>query len=222
MRMAKRLEDKITYAANTEDKKARADCMGTAQALRPEIQFHFTYKQEPDSIHMQSCLSGDYNFDNIMAAVVLGKHFGMPNALIQKGIEEYVPQNNRSQVLKKEHNTIYLDAYNANPSSLEAALGNFAAMNIPHKIAVIGDMFEMGSYAELEHTNMIGFCQNLQLEKVWLVGEEFCKQKAEGMLQFKTTADVIAFIKQNPLHEKNIFIKGSRGMKLESLLAFIA
>lgn len=221
VRMANRLTNKITYAANAETKQANAHCIGIASALRPEIQFTYTFNGNTFNTPVHSCLSGDYNFDNIMAAVVIGKHLNMNDELIRKGVEEYVPQNNRSQVIKKEHNTIYLDAYNANPSSLEAALRNFAAMDIPHKIAIIGDMFEMGSYAEQEHQNMITFCEKLGLEKVWLVGEEFSKQKAEGMLQFKTTADAITEIKQQELSGKNIFIKGSRGMKLESLLEFI-
>lgn len=222
VRMASRLTSKITYAANAEAKQATADCIGTASTLRPEISFTYSYNGEVYNTPIQSCLSGDYNFDNIMAAVVLGKHLNMNDELIQKGIEEYVPQNNRSQVIKKEHNTIYLDAYNANPSSLEAALRNFAAMDMPHKIAIIGDMFEMGNFAQQEHANMISFCSNLGLEKVWLVGEEFSKQPAAGMLQFVTTADAVAYLQQQNLTGKNIFIKGSRGMKLESLLEFIA
>jgi UDP-N-acetylmuramoyl-tripeptide--D-alanyl-D-alanine ligase len=221
MRMANRLTQKITYAANAEEKQAVADCIGLASSLRPEIIFTYTYDGKTADTAIRSCLSGDYNFDNIMAAVVIGKHLNMNDGLIQKGIEEYVPQNNRSQVIKKEQNTIYLDAYNANPSSLEAALRNFAAMDIPHKIAIIGDMFEMGAYAQQEHINMIRFCQHLGLEKVWLVGEEFSKHPAAGMLQFVNTPEAITYLKAHDLSGKNVFIKGSRGMKLESLLAFI-
>jgi UDP-N-acetylmuramoyl-tripeptide--D-alanyl-D-alanine ligase len=221
VRMANRLTKKITYAANAEAKQASADCIGSASSLRPQITFTYSYHGTVSTTPVQSCLSGDYNFDNIMAAVVIGKHLNMNDELIQKGIEEYIPQNNRSQVIKKDHNTIYLDAYNANPSSLEAALRNFAAMDMPHKIAIIGDMFEMGSFAQQEHANMISFCNTLGLEKVWLVGDEFSKQSAEGMLQFVTTADAIVYLKQQNLSGKNIFIKGSRGMKLESLQEFI-
>lgn len=221
VRMAGRLNHKVTYAANAENKQASANCIGKASSLRPEIQFTYSFNDRSFDTTIQSCLSGDYNFDNIMAAVVVGKHLNMSDELIRKGVEEYVPQNNRSQVIKKEHNTVYLDAYNANPSSLEAALRNFAAMDIPHKIAIIGDMFEMGDYAEQEHANMIQFCSTLALEKVWLVGEAFSKQKADTMLQFKTTPDAITYLKQQNLSGKNIFIKGSRGMKLESLLEFI-
>jgi UDP-N-acetylmuramoyl-tripeptide--D-alanyl-D-alanine ligase len=221
VRMASRLTNKITYAANGELKQADADCIGLAAHLRPEIQFTIQYKGEKTTQPIRSCLSGDYNFDNIMAAVVIGKYLKLEDKNIQKGIEAYIPQNNRSQVIKKEHNTIYLDAYNANPSSLEAALRNFAAMEVSHKIAIIGDMFEMGEYAAQEHQQMIAYCKQLQLEQVWLIGEEFGKQEAGSMLQFTTTADAIHYLQQNPLMQKNVFIKGSRGMKLESLLEFI-
>lgn len=220
VRMASRLTLKSTYAANDEEKKSQADCVGTAITLRPEITFSFT----PSSLStpVKSCLSGDYNFDNIMAAVAIGKHLGVSDEKIKKGVELYEPKNNRSQVIKKEHNTIYLDAYNANPSSMEASLKNFAAMPFGNKVAMIGDMFEMGSYAAQEHANMIAICQNLALDEVWLIGEEFSKQQAPGMKQFRTTADAIAQLKAQPLTGKNIFMKGSRGMKLETLLEVIS
>lgn len=222
MRMASRLTKKTTYAANDEEKHATANCIGTAQHLRPEIGFTYAVDGGIPSLQITSCLSGDYNFDNIMAAVCLGHHFGMSEHLIKQGIESYKPTNNRSQVIKKQNNTIYLDAYNANPSSMEASLKNFAAMPFNHKIAIIGDMFEMGDYAAQEHAQMIAFCKQLNLEQVWLVGEEFAKQEAEGMKQFKTTAEVVTALTDHPLMHKNIFMKGSRGMKLELLVDIIA
>ncbi|MES2558766.1 MAG: UDP-N-acetylmuramoyl-tripeptide--D-alanyl-D-alanine ligase [Bacteroidota bacterium] len=222
VRMASRLTHKITYAANDDERLAQANCVGTAETLRPEIVFRYTIDKNPASILITSCLSGDYNFDNIMAAVCIGNHFGMSEELIKVGIETYEPKNNRSQVIKKTNNTVYLDAYNANPSSMEASLKNFAAMPFNHKIAIIGDMFEMGDYAAREHAEIIAFCSKLNLEQVWLVGEEFSKQQAKGMKQFKTTEEVIKVLMDNPLMHKNIFMKGSRGMKLESLVEVIA
>lgn len=222
MRMASRLTKKTTYAANDDHRKATADCAGIASSLRPEIQFTYTSKSVENSPIISSCLSGDYNFDNIMAAVCIGDHFGLSAELIQQGIESYEPKNNRSQVIRKQTNTVYLDAYNANPSSMEASLRNFAAMPFAHKVAIIGDMFEMGEYAAQEHANMITICKQLDLEEVWLVGEEFSKQQANGMKQFKTTEEVVAELTKNPLQHKNIFMKGSRGMKLESLVEVIA
>jgi UDP-N-acetylmuramoyl-tripeptide--D-alanyl-D-alanine ligase len=220
MRMASRLTDKITYAANDDEKNAAADCTGIAEALRPEIIFSFT----PSSLStpIKSCLSGDYNFDNIMAAVSIASHLGVSDENIKKGIELYEPKNNRSQVIRKANNTIYLDAYNANPSSMEASLKNFAAMPFGNKVAIIGDMFEMGSYAAQEHANMIAICQKLSLDEAWLIGEEFARQEAPGMKQFRSTEEAIAQIKSHPFEGKNIFMKGSRGMKLETLLEVIS
>ncbi len=223
VRMASRLQSKITYAGNDDERKAFADCEGVASALRPEIIFSYQYKQQQSSNSITSVLSGDYNFDNIMAAVCIAKHLGLSDDHIKVGIESYTPQNNRSQVIKKNDNTIYLDAYNANPSSMEASLRNFAAMSFGNKIAIIGDMFEMGAFAAQEHANMIQFCSALKLEEVWLVGEEFSRQPAHpGMRQFKSTADVVAYIKQHPLTGMNVFMKGSRGMKLEQLVELIS
>jgi len=225
MRMATRLEKKNTYAANLspalvcDDKKnAEADCVGIAKSLRPQITFNIQHSE----INITSCLSGDYNFDNIMAAVCIGKYFGLSEEEIKNGIEVYEPKNNRSQVVKKKHNTIYMDAYNSNPSSLEASLRNFAAMPFDGKIAIIGDMFELGKYAEEEHQNMINLCKDLKLENVIFVGEEFMKQNKSSAYTFlKTNEDAIEYIKQLNLIDKNIFMKGSRGMKLESIAEVI-
>ncbi len=225
MRMATRLEKKNTYAANLpavlvgDDKKnAEADCVGIAKSLRPEIIFNIQHS----TFNITSCLSGDYNFDNIMAAVCIGKHFGLSEEEIKNGIEVYEPKNNRSQIVKKQHNTIYMDAYNSNPSSLEASLRNFAAMPFDGKIAIIGDMFELGKYAEEEHQNMINLCKELKLENVIFVGEEFMKQNINSAFTFlKTNEDAIEYIKQLNLIDKNIFMKGSRGMKLESIAEVI-
>jgi UDP-N-acetylmuramoyl-tripeptide--D-alanyl-D-alanine ligase len=219
MRMASRLDKKYTYAANAEQKNARADCVGVATSLRPTIQFQLLHS----SLSITSALSGDYNFDNIMAAVAIGKEFKLSEEEIKKGIELYEPKNNRSQVIKKQHNTIYMDAYNANPSSMEASLRNFSAMPFEGKIAIIGDMFEMGKYAEEEHSNMIELCKELKLEEVILVGEEFNKQNKEtSFASFKTTEEVVRYLQQRNLNDKNIFMKGSRGMKLENIAEVIS
>jgi UDP-N-acetylmuramoyl-tripeptide--D-alanyl-D-alanine ligase len=222
MRMASRLQQKLTYAANAESKNADADCTGVAITLRPEIKFSYTKKADVlSSGEIVSCLSGDYNFDNIMAAVCIAGHFALDHAQIKKGIEKYEPKNNRSQVIRKTHNTIYMDAYNANPSSMEASLRNFAAMPFEGKIAIIGDMFELGKYAEEEHKNMIRLCEQLALEDVILVGEEFVRQNTSAYKSFHTTGEAIAYLKEQNLSEKNIFMKGSRGMKLESIAEVI-
>ena len=213
MRMATRLTSKVTYAANDDQKHATADIVGKAITLRPEI----TFTLNDDANIFQSCLSGDYNFDNIMAAVCIANYFKLTNEQIALGVSSYEPKNNRSQVIKKELNTIYLDAYNANPSSMEASVKNFAAMPFDHKIAVLGDMFEMGSYAAVEHKNMIQLCNGLGMEEVIYVGGEFAKQASANDCAFQTTAEAIAYIESKNYSAKNIYLKGSRGMKLEQI-----
>jgi len=222
MRMATRLEKKVTYAASDDTSTSlsmtKIDCVGIPKSLRPQIEFVIRNSE----IGITSCLSGDYNFDNIMAAVCIGKYFGLSEEQIKNGIEIYEPKNNRSQIVKKQNNTIYMDAYNSNPSSLEASLRNFAAMPFDGKVAIIGDMFELGKYAEDEHQNMINLCNELKLENVIFVGEEFMKQKKNSSYTFlRTNEDAIDFVKKLNLIDKNIFMKGSRGMKLESIAEVI-
>jgi UDP-N-acetylmuramoyl-tripeptide--D-alanyl-D-alanine ligase len=215
MRMSNRLNRKKTYAGNTKLRNLTADYMADAQQLQPAIKFMF------DGINGQSVLSGDYNFDNIMAAVAIGKFLGVNSQNIIQGITSYMPKNNRSQWIETNNNLIFLDAYNANPSSMEAALRNFAAMEHPNKIIVMGDMFEMGDYAKPEHQRMVDLCNSLGLNNKLLVGEEFYQTNCEQTNKFITTAEAADFIKQQNYKNHAFFIKGSRGMKLETLVDFI-
>lgn len=215
MRMSGRLSKKITFAGNTNYRSSVADVVGNAQSLQPSIRFSIE-QQDGTSV-----LSGDYNFDNIMAAISIGLHFGVSLANCIQGIEKYQPQNNRSQWIKKEHNTIFLDAYNANPSSMEAALKNFGQLAAEAKTVIMGDMFEMGDYAAAEHQRMVDLCQTLGFENVILIGADFCKTKHPTYHSFLTTQEAAAFLKTAALKSHTFFIKGSRGMKLETLVECI-
>ncbi len=214
MRMASRLSTKKTYAANYPAHASEADYEGELTAARPFIQFTMDGFQKP----MHSVLSGEYNFDNIMAAVAIGRYFGVPMEQIAEGLAAYEPKNNRSQILKKGDVTIYLDAYNANPSSMEVSLMNFAANDFPGKIAVLGDMYELGEYSDKEHQQMAMLAAELGLEEVWLVGPNFAKySSAVGAKSFTDSAQVKDYISQNDYSGKTFFLKGSRGMKLETI-----
>lgn len=213
LRMATRLENKKTYSGNFKGKEISADYAAFASQLQPNIEFNIQ-----QSSNITSHLSGDYNFDNIMAAVALGLYFGMTEEEIKRGVEKYQPKNNRSQIIKTDKNTIYMDAYNANPSSMELALKNTAMMSNPNKVFVLGDMFELGAYAEAEHKNIIQLCKQLNLENVMLVGSEFKKYNTSNYLCFETTQEAKEYISKTPLQDSFVFIKGSRGMKLETLL----
>jgi UDP-N-acetylmuramoyl-tripeptide--D-alanyl-D-alanine ligase len=153
-----------------------------------------------------------------MAAVAIGLYFEMTEAEIKRGIEKYQPKNNRSQIVKTSKNTIYMDAYNANPSSMEMAINNTAMMPNPSKVFILGDMFELGAYAEEEHKNIIHLCQQLKLENVMLVGSEFKKYNTSDYMCFETTQEAKDYLINAPLRDNFVFIKGSRGMKLEGLL----
>lgn len=216
MRMARQLENKITYAANFEGRNGAAHTVCFAKNLQPTISFHIDNNKE----NITANLSGDYNFDNVTVAVAMGLYFKLKPNEISKGIESYFPTNNRSEIIKKQFNTIYMDAYNANPSSMEVALKSFSAMPFTKKTVILGDMFELGKYAEEEHQNMVDLCVSLNLKTVFLCGENFMKTK-NNFHAFNTTNECKEFLKTNPLSETNVFMKGSRSMRLEELLVVI-
>jgi UDP-N-acetylmuramoyl-tripeptide--D-alanyl-D-alanine ligase len=168
---------------------------------------------------MSSQLSGSYNFENIMAAVAIGYYFKVPTDLIKKGIESYVPKNKRSQIITSGSTMIFLDAYNANPSSMEKALENFARFNFPKKIAIMGDMFEMGDHAEKEHELIYNYANALNFNHLFVAGEHFKKQAlANGNDGFETAKEINLLLKDLDLKDTAIFIKGSRGMAMENVL----
>jgi UDP-N-acetylmuramoyl-tripeptide--D-alanyl-D-alanine ligase len=173
-----------------------------------------------NSSEIQSNLIGKYNYTNIAAACTIGQHFKVSNQEIKAGIENYIPENNRSQIIKKTSNKIILDAYNANPSSMKAALENFEAINEENKTVILGDMFELGKTSLKEHQNIVDLVESLHFDHCFFVGENFYQTKKENSL-FKTFEELLASLKSNPLRDQSILIKGSRGMRLERLLEVI-
>ena len=173
-----------------------------------------------DGKNIQTQLMGDYNFPNIAAAITIGLYFGVPIAAISKAIEGYVPQNNRSQIVKTTHNTLILDAYNANPSSMKVALENFAVLNESQKVVILGDMFELGEDSAHEHQAIADLAASLNFESLFLVGKNF-HGVSINHATFSDFESLQAQLTKQPLHQKTILIKGSRGMKLERLLEFL-
>ena len=167
---------------------------------------------------IQSQLIGEYNFTNCCAAILMGKYFNVPLESIIKAIETYLPQNNRSQLIEKNGIEIILDAYNANPSSMKVALENFSSLNGGPKIAFLGDMFELGGTAPIEHQNIADLSAKLNLDKVFLIGENFFKTHT-SFTKFKNYKDLESNFNSVELPSRGkILIKGSRGMALERLL----
>ncbi|MGC6413359.1 MAG: UDP-N-acetylmuramoyl-tripeptide--D-alanyl-D-alanine ligase, partial [Bacteroidia bacterium] len=171
-----------------------------------------------DETLIQSHLVGAYNYNNIAIAVTIGKHFGISLENIKSAIENYIPKNNRSEILKKGSNTIILDAYNANPSSMEVALKSFAKSEGKTKIVILGDMFELGEDSAKEHQTIAELAISLGFHESYFVGEHFTGIKTTGH-QFSSFEDFSEYLrKQNPWSNASILIKGSRGMKLERTL----
>lgn len=175
---------------------------------------------EFNGTQIQSNLVGAYNFANLSAAIAIGAYFKVSPEKIKAGIEGYVPSNNRSQLIVKGTNTILMDAYNANPSSMLAALENFKQAKGEKKILFLGDMFELGHEAEVEHQNIVDFLTENPFGKVFLVGSNFFKStnKTSHIKQFETFDELKKELESNPPKNATILIKASRGMALERIL----
>ncbi|MEO9891856.1 UDP-N-acetylmuramoyl-tripeptide--D-alanyl-D-alanine ligase [Aurantibacter sp.] len=170
--------------------------------------------------NVKTQLIGSYNFTNCCAAVVIGKYFNVTSSDINSAIAAYAPENNRSQLLTKNGHQIILDAYNANPSSMIAALNNFKVMDTPNKIVILGDMFELGESAKQEHQTIAKLAETMPFEKVILVGENFTNTTTTN-LKFKNFESLKEYLNQANFSKNSILIKGSRGMALERVLDFL-
>ena len=169
-------------------------------------------------------LVGSYNADNVMAALCVGKQFGVEFEEAVKAIEAYIPSNNRSQMQKTSRNTLIIDAYNANPSSMDAALNNFAAVQAPVRIAMLGDMLELGDDSLAEHVAVIRRALSLGLQKVCLVGKEFGKalsemrSAGENVTHFDSSDQLASWAEKAAVSDAVILIKGSRGTRMEKVV----
>lgn len=161
-------------------------------------------------------LIGSYNIDNVLAAVTVGLFYGVDPEMINKAIENYVPSNNRSQLTETGRNHLIVDAYNANPTSMAAAIDNFALMQVGPKMAILGDMRELGESSHDEHVAAVDKLKSCQFDQVWLVGSEFEAVDCD----YRKFADVEAVkeaIKAEPINGYYILIKGSNGIRLFQL-----
>lgn len=176
-----------------------------------------------NGIKIKSNLIGLYNANNINAAITIGKYFKVSDEEIKEAIESYVPENNRSQMLVKNSSEIILDAYNANPSSMEVAIKNFLQLDKENKVAILGDMFELGEESLQEHKNIIALLEKEADVKTYFVGSHFFANKIENewVTFFETFEAFSDFIKDEKLQHQTILIKGSRGMALERTLELL-
>ena len=162
-------------------------------------------------------LVGEYNLLNVLAAVTIGKYFNVADEKIKSAVENYFPSNSRSQLIKKGSNTFILDAYNANPASMKAAIENFAQMHGTNKILLLGSMMELGAESEKEHEQIIKLIDNYQWKAVVLVGDNF-KNINNSYQQFANAEETKAWLKNQHLQNSQLLIKGSRSMQMEKVL----
>lgn len=166
---------------------------------------------------VETQLIGAYNTENVLAATAIGHYFGIENELIKAGLENYQPQNNRSQFTQTEHNKLIIDAYNANPTSMQAAILNFASMKAENKTLIIGDMLELGTQSDEEHQRIVDLVEESGFADVYLIGKCFQEVKS-NFINFAEVNGLIQFLQENPLKNRFILIKGSRGIHLEKII----
>ncbi len=210
-------EDQRIYFSEQELENSAV--YGAVEDLDPFLRVGFSTKGQIEA-SVQTKLIGAYNRENILAAIAIGNFFEMSNADIIKGLESYEPKNNRSQMTITSNNRLIVDAYNANPTSMHAAIRNFSAIRSDHKMLILGDMLELGESSEAEHNSIVLLLKELGFEKVILVGKIFHHSKHE-FISFEKQEEVTEFLKNNSIKNQLILIKGSRGIRLEKLIDFL-
>ena len=187
---------------------------GKFHACAPFLAFEWSH--EGNNYDVQTHLIGAYNIKNALAAIAIGCRFDVPAEAICEALNNYIPSNNRSQLTKTADNHLIVDAYNANPTSMRAALENFRLMEVPHKMAVLGDMKELGEGSTEEHRQIVSLLTTCNFEKVILVGAEFGKVN-ESFEHYPDVEAVKEIFSQNKPKGKYVLIKGSNSMKLSQL-----
>ena len=171
-------------------------------------------------VRVQSALVGDYNLVNLLAAAGIGHYFGVEPDEIATALSEYIPSNSRSQFVVTSKNRIVLDAYNANPGSMESSLKNFLSLqtDLP-KMIILGDMLELGKYSRVEHRLIIDLLKNNKFKDVFIVGPEFCAVSEPSSIPcFMKVEELVEHLRQNPVKDHCILLKGSRGIRLEKVM----
>ena len=219
------LPDTVWVAPYSSDPENVGDCTcGEVLSCAPFLKFRWRESdsnledknEEPQWYEVQTQLIGSYNIDNMMAAIAVGLNFGVEPTNINRALESYKPSNNRSQLTVTEHNHLIVDAYNANPSSMRAALENFSLMEGSPKMAILGMMGELGKSSRKEHQKIVDLLATLNLDEVWLVGSEFAAIECDYK-KFADLEQVEAAIAELRPEGRYILIKGSNSMRLFQL-----
>ncbi len=215
------LQSKLPKEIKTFTYGNGSEISGELVRLSPFVEMNWS-ESDFKSETIKTNLVGEYNFINFLAAISVGRFFGISPENCSKAIENYVPSNNRSQITKTESNTLIVDCYNANPSSMQSALRSFAAIDFHAKVFILGDMREMGEDAAFVHKEIVDLTIDLRLSG-FFIGEEFLKLKGTHpqAIFLKSTEPLIAHFKQNKPKELMILLKGSRGIALEKVIEYL-
>lgn len=217
MQSVRDLKNKIFYGNDSG-----ALISGKLVANAPYLSLEWTDNSAHQSYQVTSQLTGEYNLDNILAAICIGTYFKLGADEINNGVAGYQPKNNRSQVMQTATNTLICDYYNANPSSMSVAIDNLTKLSATRKVLILGDMFELGEAAPAEHEGIIQKAMAAGVDERIFVGEEFYGQsELIKAIFYRTAQDAIAGLKANPIKNSTILIKGSRGMALERLVELL-
>lgn len=195
-----------------------ADIYGQITDCSPFLEMQCSINNTKFSVHTK--LIGSYNAENVLASVAIGNYFELENESIKTGLEKYIPQNNRSQLTVTSHNKLIVDAYNANPTSMRAAILNFAQLKAGTKTLILGDMLELGEQSVTEHQNIVELLQQIKFKSVLLVGKEF-KKTQNSYSCFNEVTELIIHLENNAIRNEYVLIKGSRGIKLEKVLSIL-
>ncbi len=208
----------IEYSISDASKQYYGKALKTGDCLTFNL---LKAKGETVNINITTQLIGSYNASNVLAAISLGLFLDVPIDTIVDALQNYQPSNNRSQIKETERNTLVLDAYNANPSSVKEAVQNFSSDQAKDKMIILGDMFELGHFEKEKHQEIVDVLSSLNLSNVVLIGKAFSSTQNHHFKVFPNTTDeaLIALIKNINGHK--ILLKGSRGMKLESLVEYL-
>jgi UDP-N-acetylmuramoyl-tripeptide--D-alanyl-D-alanine ligase len=204
-------KNKISYG--NED----ADFAGELLSSPPFVHVKANFKK--GVLYLNTNLTGDYNYENILAAACIGNYFEVDPIAIQKAMKNYHPQNNRSQLINKNGLKIIMDAYNANPTSMQASIKSFISNDSNNNYLILGDMLELGEYSKPEHTSILEFLKTYPEITIFTVGKNFLEIAENFNCQsFLDVEMLCSFLQDNPITEGNILIKGSRGIQLEKVL----
>ena len=212
--------DRHYYGSPDRTKAATLLASGTIKSYFPRVEIHLDgfHKQESESIQLNTQLYGSFQKTNVLAAVAIGRYFKVSDKAIKNAIATYQPRNNRSETMEWGSNTVFLDGYNANPSSVLAIVRDFQNHPVDNKILVLGDMYELGDYALAEHEKILQFIEDYPYQLVLLIGDYYAQCNHRSHFKyFKNSVQAKKWIKQQAFENCYFLAKASRGIQVETI-----